>query len=390
MRILFLTDGIHPFQLGGMQKHSLILSRLLAEREIRLHIFHIGGEGYSEQAFKDNYGDELKFVEETMIPFPHTDSLPGHYIRENKKYSELIYQSIENRIGEYDLVYAQGFTGWHFIKQKKKGKISLPILVNFHGFEMFQEAPSLKVKLEHKLFKKAVKYNVLNADGVYSFGGKLDKVLQDLNVPRDRILLQSNGIEESWLINIASNEIRNQKRTFVFVGRNERRKGIEELNIALNEIVKREDLSFRFNFIGPIPEDAQIKDERLTYYGELRDSDQIKEILRQSDCLVCPSHAEGMPTVILEGMASGLAIIATDVGAVGRQLKDNGILLDESDPRLIEQALMQLLSISVDELNEMKNNSVQRVSDNFLWDVIADKKISQFRQLLAAQPKNSI
>lgn len=385
MKILFLTDGLHPFVLGGMQKHSLILSGLLAEREIRIHIFHPGGVDYSNEAFQNLYGAEREFITESMIPFPSLDKLPGHYIRENKHYSKLIYSSIEKNIGDYDLVYAQGFTAWYFLKQKVKGKIKLPILVNFHGFEMFQEAPNLRVKLEHSLFQRAVKYNLKHADGVYSFGGHLNEVLKKLNVPEHKILLQSNGIEEKWVHRQVANEVRNQKRTITFIGRNERRKGIEELNIALTEILKREDLTFIFNFIGPIPVEVQLKDKRVTYYGEIRDPSIIREVLHQSDCLICPSHSEGMPTVILEGMASGLAIIATDVGAVNRQVKDNGILLTSPEPEKLKKALMRIIEMQDDELTVMKEKSLQMVEDNFLWDVIADKKITQFRRILSSK-----
>lgn len=383
MKILFLTDGIHPFQLGGMQKHSLIMTRLLAEREVWMRVYHNGGSAYSPLAFEANYGAEFKHITECCIEWPELDNFPGHYIRENKRYSELIYNDCKDILNEFDLVYAQGFTGWHFIKEKKKGNISIPILVNFHGFEMFQAVANFKSKVEQFFFRKAVKFNVLNADGVYSFGGHIDRILHDLGVAKDKIILQSNGIQSSWLTSHQSNDIRNQKRTLTFIGRNERRKGIEELNEALKELIKREDLLFHFNFVGPIPEEIQIKDERIHYHGEIRDAEKIKEILQHSDCLVCPSHSEGMPTVILEGMASGLAIIATDVGAVSRQVKSNGILLERPEPALLRKALLNMIEINDEELNHYKKASIEMIHEHFLWEVIADKTVAQFRRMLS-------
>lgn len=370
--------------MGGMQKHSLILSRLLAEREVRMSLVHIGGEDYSSEQFYEQYSDERKYIEEVMIPWPKGDSLPGHYLRENKKYSKHIYEHFQTQLSDFDLIYAQGFTAWWFLKEKKKGKLNIPVLVNFHGFEMFQDAADFKSKVEQKLFRKAVKFNVLNADGVYSFGGHIDKAIRDIGVRQDKILLHANGITDSWLTNISANEIRNQKRTLTFIGRNERRKGIEELNIALKELIKRQEFSFVFNFIGPIPRDQQILDDRVQYHGLVRDSEKIKSILQHSDCLVCPSHSEGMPTVILEAMASGLAIIATDVGAVSRMMKDNGILLERPDPELLKKALQRMIELNVSELNEMKSNSIAHLKKHFLWDVIADKKVSQFRNVIQA------
>jgi glycosyltransferase involved in cell wall biosynthesis len=150
----------------------------------------------------------------------------------------------------------------------------------------------------------------------------------------------------------------------------------------LSGLLKREELDFIFHFVGPIPKDAQLNDKRLEYHGEIREVDKIKDILHQSDVLVCPSHSEGMPTVILEGMASGLAILATDVGAVSRQIKNNGILLDEPNPEALQKALFELANCSVQELNQMKTNSIELIKKKFLWSVIADQKVKDFKKII--------
>ncbi|MBK7816242.1 MAG: glycosyltransferase [Sphingobacteriaceae bacterium] len=38
--------------------------------------------------------------------------------------------------------------------------------------------------------------------------------------------------------------------------------------------------------------------------------------MRACDVLICPSFSEGFPNVILEAMSNGLAVAATNVGAV--------------------------------------------------------------------------
>ena len=50
---------------------------------------------------------------------------------------------------------------------------------------------------------------------------------------------------------------------------------------------------------------------------------------------MCPSYSEGMPNVIMEAMSRGLAIIATDVGAVSKLVdEENGWLIN---PRGLEK-----------------------------------------------------
>ncbi|HMV04076.1 MAG TPA: TIGR03088 family PEP-CTERM/XrtA system glycosyltransferase [Accumulibacter sp.] len=51
--------------------------------------------------------------------------------------------------------------------------------------------------------------------------------------------------------------------------------------------------------------------------------DDVPEIMRGLDCFVLPSLAEGISNTILEAMASGLPVVATDVGG-NRELIDHG------------------------------------------------------------------
>lgn len=50
---------------------------------------------------------------------------------------------------------------------------------------------------------------------------------------------------------------------------------------------------------------------------------QLPGILKAADLLVLPSHAEGLPLVLMEAMAYGVPFVATDVGAVRTLAQDN-------------------------------------------------------------------
>ncbi|MCH8950285.1 MAG: glycosyltransferase, partial [Chloroflexi bacterium] len=55
--------------------------------------------------------------------------------------------------------------------------------------------------------------------------------------------------------------------------------------------------------------------------------------------------SEGAPTVILEAMLMGLAVIATDVGAVSEIVEDRvtGYVVPPEDPQAIAEATLRLL-----------------------------------------------
>ena len=368
LKILFLTDGISPYVLGGMQKHSLILSKLLAQKGHQVTLVHCGYT--NQQEFNEDYStlftpEELKNLNIEFVPFIIIGKLPGHYIKANKHYSSLLFNKYKKKLASFDLIYAQGFTSYHFLNNFK----NIPVWVNLHGFEMFQTAPNLKVKLQHYLLRPIVKTLTAKADYILSFGGKIDEILiQKLRVDVKKIIQQSNGIEKNWLRLEPLDS--SKKRTFTFIGRYERRKGIEELTSALQLLVKDRQ-EFKFNFIGPIAKDKQFNHPSIHYLGEIKEQNVIKNILDQSDFLITPSYAEGMPTVILEAMARGNAILATDVGANKKMINGNGWLI-ESNPNSIKNNLIKAIDINKSDLLKMKQTSIDLVKENFIWEEVVN------------------
>lgn len=381
MKIALLTDGIYPYVIGGMQKHSYYLVKYFAQNGIYVDLFHFNKSSLDINKLEAFTDDEKKYIHSTIIEFPALDKFPGHYVRESYRYSELIFEKIENKLSSYDFIYTKGFSGWKLIKEKRKGLTCPPIGVKFHGYEMFQKAPDFSVKLQHYLLRGPVSWISQNADYVFSYGGKITGIIKDnMKIPYERILEIPTGIEKQWIRSDAVKE--HHPRRFIFLGRYERRKGIEELNSVLKNLIGKEN--FIFEFIGPISKDKQIPSNQLIYHGEIREAEKIRKILENADVLVCPSHSEGMPNVILEGMASGLAIIATDVGAVSRQVSEvNGILIPPGNVEALNKAIVKLANVSSDEMIMLKKGSLRVVKDSFLWDNIILQTIDKIKDIVS-------
>jgi glycosyltransferase involved in cell wall biosynthesis len=249
---------------------------------------------------------------------------------------------------------------------------------------MFQKAPNFRVKLEHLLLRRPVKRNLQLADVVFSLGGKLTG-LQKSVARNNQIVEIPIGVNKEWIMDLAA--LRNNSiRKFVFVGRYERRKGIEELNLVLNQLLIELELDFEFHFIGPIPLSKQISnDKRIVYHGLIREETNIMSILQEADVLVSPSWSEGMPTVILEAMASGCAVIATDVGAVSEQVSEsNGILIQVGNISELKRAIERMLALDADKLMVLKRNSIRKVTSNFLWNTLIIKFIGIIQKLITS------
>jgi glycosyltransferase involved in cell wall biosynthesis len=67
---------------------------------------------------------------------------------------------------------------------------------------------------------------------------------------------------------------------------------------------------------------------QIQFTGWIESDEQRIRILQSTDVFVLPSDVEGLSLAMLEGMACGCAVIATDAGADGEALADSGVLID--------------------------------------------------------------
>ncbi|WP_245280333.1 glycosyltransferase family 4 protein [Pseudorhizobium pelagicum] len=84
--------------------------------------------------------------------------------------------------------------------------------------------------------------------------------------------------------------------------------------------------------------------EKVTAPG-WQHNEQVANLLTHADILVLPSFAENLPVSVIEGMAEGLAIVATPVGAVEDIIEDGrtGLLVPPGDVEALRKALEKLV-----------------------------------------------
>jgi glycosyltransferase involved in cell wall biosynthesis len=237
MRIALITDGIAPYVLGGMQKHSFYLAKYFSKNKIHVDLVHYNDSKYDINALEFFKEEERKYIHPIVLKFPISAKFPGHYVYKSYKYSCLAFDAIKDQLNTCDFIYTKGFTGWKLISEKHKGHITCcKIGVKFHGYEMFQIAPEAKAKLQQFILRSFVKTISLLADVVFSYGGKITDIIKSIGVNPKHIIEIPSGVEKEFIgHSIASHS--EPYRKFVFLGRAERRKGIIELNEVLQKLI---------------------------------------------------------------------------------------------------------------------------------------------------------
>lgn len=132
-------------------------------------------------------------------------------------------------------------------------------------------------------------------------------------------VLIANFIESSFIEN-QTKEINNEIKIISFVGHVQKSKGINEL-IEVSYSFP----NITFKLAGPVANDIDSSNvpSNVVFMGEIS-KEGVKELLSESDIFLFLSHTEGFANALLEAMAQGLPIIATDVGANRDMIEDMG------------------------------------------------------------------
>lgn len=168
-----------------------------------------------------------------------------------------------------------------------------------------------------------------------------------------------------------------EENIVLYIGAINSRKGIPEFLDALERINLLDP--FTVVICGPVLEDINFTNRvnsinsspsRVTvnYMGTIENPE---DYMRASDIFILPSHSEGLPNVLLEAGASGLALIATDIGG-SREIvidNENGILVPVGDDYKIEQAIIKLIK-DKNVQTKFKKKSREHITEHFSVDSV--------------------
>ncbi|WP_336361990.1 glycosyltransferase family 4 protein [Halalkalicoccus salilacus] len=234
-------------------------------------------------------------------------------------------------------------------------------------------------------FSKAIERDLLEkADAVTCVSTSMKKIIKDsYDRPIDVV---HNGVDIDEFE--YKNNIR-EKNSLLYIGRLGTRKGIPRLLSMAQELVDR-DIAFKLRIAGkgPLEDKMQqmISEHQLENHVEFLgfvERDELLRLLQKTTIFVHLPEFEGLPTTVIEAMASATPVLVTDVPGCRdliQQDKD-GKLVPKNDIDRIASEVINLLENS-EKRQRMGQMARKSVEQNFDWERIATEYVNVYQRVV--------
>jgi glycosyltransferase involved in cell wall biosynthesis len=366
LHVALCTDGVFPFALGGMQRHSRLLAEHLARSgKVRLTVLH----PHDRQVFDPALG----ITEERIAPMDEE----AFYLRQLWLYSDRVAAALY-RVRS-DVVLSQGFSVW-----KDIDRFSKRLAVHPHGLEMFQGI-TVRDKLVGLPFRWAMRDILRRSARAISLGGGLTPMMEQLvkGSPAEVVVLP-NAVEVP-VLDTPYPEDEGPLR-LLFVGRFAFNKGIDVLmDVSRRLQGEGQEGVVRFLLAGEGPLLAHYRDKgppsNVEFLGRLDDEALFRQY-DQCHALVLPTRFEGMPTVVLEAMARSRPVLVSDVGATAELVDTtNGWLLPKGDADALYTAIREFVALPAERRRALGVAGHQRALERFTWEAVTTGTVRVLQEL---------
>lgn len=238
---------------------------------------------------------------------------------------------------------------------------AIPYSFTVHGPEEFDKPLSLhlKEKIAHSKFVCAISSYCRS------------QLFRWANVEDwSKIKIIHCGLDDSFLQGSVPLPKTSSIKQFLCIGRLCEQKGQLLLLESFKSLVKMND-NVKLILAGDggmRPEiELYIKDNNLSKHVLITgwiSSNEVKRLLLESDAMILPSFAEGLPVAIMEAMAIGTPVLSTYIAGIPELLinKQNAFLFPAGDVEATNLAMQEFIDLDVDELSLIINNAYMSVS----------------------------
>lgn len=248
-------------------------------------------------------------------------------------------------------------------------------LVTIQGSDIYKAVKlPLVTTITRLSLNKAKKVLVLSqalADQVSSIG-----------VPCSQVEVIPNGVDTSRFTPLPYEERRDE---ILFVGSLIERKGVIHLLQAFARIIPSCP-TWRLVLMGEGAQRTECEElvqslgisQNVVFTGA-QPQGQVAESMRNAKLFVLPSIEEGLGVVLLEALASGTPIVASQVGGISDVVDASvGRLVTPGDPGELGKAMLSIIQLPQDDWNALHQYAREKAVEIYDWAEIARRLVTLY------------
>ena len=262
----------------------------------------------------------------------------------------------------------------------------IPYINTIHGEEVYLS------KRYHTVF--ALKWIVNNAKKTITNSSATKDSCLEAGLKGDNIQVIPFGVDTNFFkpLKLLKNENVFQ---ILSVGYLIERKGFEYLIRGTKEVLKKYD-NVKLKIIGSGPLEGKLKNiiNELELENEVEiiknvSDEELLHLYNSSDLFVLPSiidsegNTEGLGVVLLEAMACGIPVIASNVGGITDIIINNetGLLINQKDSQDIARKIIFTIE-NKPEMKKIVKNGLNTVELNFSWERVVESYQDCYKSVL--------
>lgn len=386
MKVGTLTWEFPPRVVGGIARHCEGLTKALVKQKHEVHLFTLdfpGSPNYEEM-------DGVK-VYRASTDMGHPNFLTwvllfNHFL--SKKMAD-VSQSVDFDVMHvHDWLAAfSGITFKHYLKK--------PMVLTVHSTEVGR-AQGLHSPDSFSI-NGIEWWATYEADRVIVCSQSMkNEICDHFNLPRDKVDVIPNAIDPTkYQTSVDRGAVRQRyevgwgEKLVLCVGRLVPQKGIEYFIRAIPLIARRHPEA-KYVIVGEgwsrdileAEARASRNADKIRFTGFASDK-EVVDLMTSADVLVVPSIYEPFGIVALEGMATGVPVVASRVGGLAEVIdhERTGIFVYPRSPESIAWGIDRILS-DPDHAKWLAENAKEKLHKAYSWEAVAMKTVEVYRKVV--------
>ncbi|ARI76211.1 glycosyltransferase family 4 protein [Halobacillus mangrovi] len=235
--------------------------------------------------------------------------------------------------------------------------LNYPVILHVHSgkfFDFYANSPEKKKRMIEDTLARADKIVCLSQ--IWK-----DEFLKTFDVPEERYAIITNAIFTKEFESVQPS-FPKDKKTVLFVGKLGANKGVRDIIEMAKKLKEHPTIDFKLMGDGPLrnelQEEIDANNLNITLLGTMSGQEKVEQF-EKAQLFILPSYFEALGLSNLEGMAAGLVVLSTQVGAVPDIIHDDkeGYLFKPGD---VDGFVEKIVSLQPETMKRMSAHNKQQ------------------------------